>query len=231
MLMILVNSPFLQGELHWLHLWLHHNNILKHCRPNGFPCFEQSHWRDLIELQQPILEGIELVYNLGVSELNYTLKLSPSPRKCTVLLLLDDNVVLFRLTVFCNVRLLFEKGDKERRKQERERLKQEKKWKKKKEKKRNKRNRKKNNNGSNDGGSLPRFGDWDESDPSSADGYSAIFDIVRKEKNTGFCVRNMSFKLADQIKTRRRGRLRRFLKSLKGIVKERIKLGDVGCLL
>ncbi|CAI0425785.1 unnamed protein product [Linum tenue] len=109
----------------------------------------------------------------------------------------------------------FEKGDKERRKQERERLKQEKKWKKKKEKKRNKRNRKKNNNGSNDGGSLPRFGDWDESDPSSADGYSAIFDIVRKEKNTGFCVRNMSFKLADQIKTRRRGRLRRFLKSLK----------------
>ncbi|CAI0426025.1 unnamed protein product [Linum tenue] len=106
MLMILVNSPFLQGELHWLHLWLHHNNILKHCRPNGFPCFEQSHWRDLIELQQPILEGIELVYNLGVSELNYTLKLSPSPRKCTVLLLLDDNVVLFRLTVFCNVRLL-----------------------------------------------------------------------------------------------------------------------------
>ncbi|CAI0627206.1 unnamed protein product [Linum tenue] len=110
----------------------------------------------------------------------------------------------------------FEKGDRERRRQERERLKQEKKWKKKKEKKRNKRNRKKkNNNGSNDGGSLPRFGEWDESDPSSADGYSAIFDIVRKEKNSGFCVGNLSFKLADQIKTRKRGRLRRFLKSLK----------------
>ncbi|CAN1295378.1 RPM1-interacting protein 4 [Linum perenne] len=100
----------------------------------------------------------------------------------------------------------------EKRRKDRERLKQEKR-KKKKEKRNN------NNSRSNsDGKSLPRFGEWDESDPSAADGYSAIFDIVRKEKNSsshGLCAGNLTFKLTDQIKTRRRSRLKRFIKSLK----------------
>lgn len=31
---------------------------------------------------------------------------------------------------------------------------------------------------------VPKFGTWDESDPSSADGYSDIFNKVREEKIT-----------------------------------------------
>ncbi|CAN0896345.1 hypothetical protein LINGRAHAP2_LOCUS18434 [Linum grandiflorum] len=97
-----------------------------------------------------------------------------------------------------------------RRRKEREWLKQERKRKKRNKKK----NSKKNDKGSNDGSTLPRFGEWDETDPSSAEGYSAVFDLVRKEKNSD--VGNMSFKLFDSINTRRRrSRLRSFLKSLK----------------
>ncbi|OVA10443.1 Pathogenic type III effector avirulence factor Avr cleavage site [Macleaya cordata] len=33
-------------------------------------------------------------------------------------------------------------------------------------------------------GSVPRFGDWDENDPSSADGYAHIFNKVREEKRS-----------------------------------------------
>ncbi|CAN1838529.1 hypothetical protein LINPERHAP1_LOCUS35484 [Linum perenne] len=113
----------------------------------------------------------------------------------------------FHIKVYCDSMTRFEK-----RRKDRERLKQEKR-KKKKEKRNN------NNSRSNsDGKSLPRFGEWDESDPSAADGYSAIFDIVRKEKNSsshGLCAGNLTFKLTDQIKTRRRSRLKRFIKSLK----------------
>lgn len=29
---------------------------------------------------------------------------------------------------------------------------------------------------------VPKFGEWDENDPASADGYTHIFDKVRKEK-------------------------------------------------
>ncbi|CAN1152975.1 hypothetical protein LINPERHAP2_LOCUS19087 [Linum perenne] len=100
----------------------------------------------------------------------------------------------------CLARSMLEKFGGRRRK-EREWLKQERKRKKKKEK-RNKNKNKQNDKGSKDGSSLPRFGEWDESDPSSAEGYSAVFDLVRKEKKSD--VGNMSFKLIDSINTRRR---------------------------
>ncbi|CAL9098380.1 unnamed protein product [Musa textilis] len=35
------------------------------------------------------------------------------------------------------------------------------------------------------GSSVPRFGEWDESDPSSADNFTGIFNKVREEKQTG----------------------------------------------
>ncbi|OVA01637.1 Pathogenic type III effector avirulence factor Avr cleavage site [Macleaya cordata] len=35
------------------------------------------------------------------------------------------------------------------------------------------------------GPAVPRFGDWDENDPSSADGYTHIFNKVREEKQGG----------------------------------------------
>ncbi|XP_020081725.1 RPM1-interacting protein 4-like [Ananas comosus] len=35
------------------------------------------------------------------------------------------------------------------------------------------------------GSSVPKFGDWDEKDPSSADGYTHIFNKVRLEKQSG----------------------------------------------
>lgn len=38
---------------------------------------------------------------------------------------------------------------------------------------------------SDDSPAVPKFGDWDESDPASAEGYSQIFDKVREEKQTG----------------------------------------------
>uniref|UniRef100_A0A1D1YXH5 RPM1-interacting protein 4 n=1 Tax=Anthurium amnicola TaxID=1678845 RepID=A0A1D1YXH5_9ARAE len=35
------------------------------------------------------------------------------------------------------------------------------------------------------GSTVPKFGDWDESNPSSADGYTHIFNKVREEKQVG----------------------------------------------
>ncbi|OAY76696.1 RPM1-interacting protein 4 [Ananas comosus] len=35
------------------------------------------------------------------------------------------------------------------------------------------------------GSSVPKFGDWDEKDPSSADGYTLVFNKVREEKQSG----------------------------------------------
>ncbi|XP_038984306.1 RPM1-interacting protein 4 isoform X1 [Phoenix dactylifera] len=35
------------------------------------------------------------------------------------------------------------------------------------------------------GSAVPKFGDWDENNPSSADGYTHIFNKVREEKQTG----------------------------------------------
>ncbi|GMI69229.1 RPM1 interacting protein 4 [Hibiscus trionum] len=35
------------------------------------------------------------------------------------------------------------------------------------------------------GAAVPKFGDWDESNPSSADGYTHIFNQVREERNNG----------------------------------------------
>ena len=35
------------------------------------------------------------------------------------------------------------------------------------------------------GSSVPRFGEWDESDPSSADNFTGIFNKVREEKKSG----------------------------------------------
>lgn len=32
---------------------------------------------------------------------------------------------------------------------------------------------------------MPKFGEWDESDPSSADGFTHIFNKVREEKQVG----------------------------------------------
>lgn len=32
---------------------------------------------------------------------------------------------------------------------------------------------------------VPKFGDWDESDPASAEGYSQVFEKVREEKQIG----------------------------------------------
>ena len=32
---------------------------------------------------------------------------------------------------------------------------------------------------------MPKFGEWDESNPSSADGFTHIFNKVREEKQTG----------------------------------------------
>ncbi|KAK8654124.1 hypothetical protein V6N13_128099 [Hibiscus sabdariffa] len=41
-------------------------------------------------------------------------------------------------------------------------------------------------NGSPDkGAAVPKFGDWDEKNPSSADGYTHIFNLVREERNNG----------------------------------------------
>ena len=34
------------------------------------------------------------------------------------------------------------------------------------------------------GHAVPKFGDWDESDPTSAEGYSQIFNKVREEKQS-----------------------------------------------
>lgn len=36
-----------------------------------------------------------------------------------------------------------------------------------------------------DGTAVPVFGDWDDSDPASAEGYSHIFNKVREEKHGG----------------------------------------------
>ncbi|CAN1343184.1 hypothetical protein LINPERPRIM_LOCUS39702, partial [Linum perenne] len=101
----------------------------------------------------------------------------------------------------------------EKRRKDRERLKQEKR-----KKKKEKRNNNNSSRSNRDGKSLPKFREWDDSDPFAADAYSAIFDIIRKEKNSsshGLCAGNLSFKLTDQIKTRRRSRLKWFIKSLK----------------
>jgi RPM1-interacting protein 4 len=35
------------------------------------------------------------------------------------------------------------------------------------------------------GAAVPKFGDWDENNPSSADGYTHIFNKVREEKQIG----------------------------------------------
>ncbi|GMI98644.1 RPM1 interacting protein 4 [Hibiscus trionum] len=35
------------------------------------------------------------------------------------------------------------------------------------------------------GAAVPKFGDWDEKNPSSADGYTHIFNLVREERNNG----------------------------------------------
>ncbi|CAN1153975.1 hypothetical protein LINPERPRIM_LOCUS15032, partial [Linum perenne] len=105
----------------------------------------------------------------------------------------------------------------EKRRKDRERLKQEKR-KKKKKKKKEKRDNNNSSRSNRDGKSLPKFMEWDESDPFAADAYSAIFDIIRKEKNSsihGLCAGNLSFKLTDHIKTRRRNRFKWFTKSLK----------------
>lgn len=36
-----------------------------------------------------------------------------------------------------------------------------------------------------DSPAVPKFGDWDENDPASAEGYTQIFNKVREEKQTG----------------------------------------------
>ncbi|XP_006830528.2 RPM1-interacting protein 4 [Amborella trichopoda] len=41
------------------------------------------------------------------------------------------------------------------------------------------------------GTAVPKFGEWDESDPASADNFTQIFNIVRKEKHTGGKVPSM----------------------------------------
>ncbi|KAK8506048.1 hypothetical protein V6N13_002703 [Hibiscus sabdariffa] len=35
------------------------------------------------------------------------------------------------------------------------------------------------------GAAVPKFGDWDEKNPSTADGYTHIFNLVREERNNG----------------------------------------------
>ncbi|KAK6947098.1 RIN4, pathogenic type III effector avirulence factor Avr cleavage site [Dillenia turbinata] len=35
------------------------------------------------------------------------------------------------------------------------------------------------------GGPLPKFGEWDVNDPTSAEGYTMIFNKARDEKKTG----------------------------------------------
>ncbi|KAE8701385.1 RPM1-interacting protein 4 [Hibiscus syriacus] len=35
------------------------------------------------------------------------------------------------------------------------------------------------------GAAVPKFGDWDENNPSSADGYTHIFNQVREQRNNG----------------------------------------------
>ena len=39
------------------------------------------------------------------------------------------------------------------------------------------------------GAAVPKFGDWDENNPSSADGYTHIFNKVREERQTGATAR------------------------------------------
>ena len=34
------------------------------------------------------------------------------------------------------------------------------------------------------GPAVPKFGDWDETDPSAAEGYTQVFNLVREEKNS-----------------------------------------------
>ncbi|KAE8685070.1 putative RNA binding protein [Hibiscus syriacus] len=36
-----------------------------------------------------------------------------------------------------------------------------------------------------EGPAVPKFGDWDENNPASADGYTHIFNMVREERNNG----------------------------------------------
>lgn len=36
-----------------------------------------------------------------------------------------------------------------------------------------------------DGAPVPKFGDWDEKNPASADGYTVIFNELRKKKQSG----------------------------------------------
>lgn len=35
------------------------------------------------------------------------------------------------------------------------------------------------------GATVPKFGEWDENNPQSADNFTHIFDVVRKERHTG----------------------------------------------
>lgn len=35
------------------------------------------------------------------------------------------------------------------------------------------------------GAAVPKFGEWDENNPASADGYTHIFNKVREERNSG----------------------------------------------
>ncbi|CAI0426570.1 unnamed protein product [Linum tenue] len=35
------------------------------------------------------------------------------------------------------------------------------------------------------GAAVPKFGDWDENNPASADGYTHIFNMVREERQGG----------------------------------------------
>ena len=42
------------------------------------------------------------------------------------------------------------------------------------------------------GAAVPKFGDWDENNPASADGYTHIFNKVREERNNGGNVPGMS---------------------------------------
>ncbi|KAF6139477.1 hypothetical protein GIB67_028286 [Kingdonia uniflora] len=41
------------------------------------------------------------------------------------------------------------------------------------------------------GAAVPKFGDWDESNPASADGYTHIFNKVREEKQSGANILSM----------------------------------------
>ena len=34
-----------------------------------------------------------------------------------------------------------------------------------------------------DGPTVPKFGDWDENDPKSAEGFTQVFELVRDEKH------------------------------------------------